>query len=69
MIIVAVIVGYLLGILPFLCPKIYEIMQIRSYKASIPEITPDIQDEWLNGTKKANTPKETFNEYISGSEE
>lgn len=72
MILVAVIVGYILGVMPFVLPKIIEIINTR--KETIEEVKEDkeqkeIFDEWLNGprTKQVNQ-EDIYNEYVTGKE-
>ena len=71
MIIVAVIVGYLLGITPFVIPKAIDL--INSFKSNKTreeerKEEQDILDEWLNGPKEKNevNQQEIYNEYMTG---
>ena len=77
MIILAVVVGYLLGVAPFVIPKI--IQKVEDYKAAKVEAEEEqekeeIFDEWLNGLKPeplVNEPKQVdqhdlFEEYVTG---
>ena len=81
MIILAVVVGYLLGVAPFVIPKI--IQKVEDYKAAKVEAEEEqekeeIFDEWLNGLKEqkepealVNEPKQVdqhdlFEEYVTG---
>ena len=74
MILIAVIVGYILGIAPFAVPNILEIVQNKrneqeSQKDERKEL--EIFDEWLNGPKKEKNLKnqeDIYQEYISGQE-
>lgn len=70
MILVAVIVGYTLGAMPFVMPKIFELIKTRTKK--VEETKEDkeqkeIFDEWLNGSKQVNQA-DIYNEYITGKE-
>ena len=79
--ILAIVVGYLLGIAPFIVPKIIErIDEIKIEKIEIKEKEKEeeqkeIYDEWLNGKKQLepliNEPRqvdqhELFEEYMTG---
>lgn len=79
MILVAVIIGYLLGIAPFIIPKIIERIDRKAEKAEEIEQKEkdekeqiEILDEWLNGAKQGiNEPRqvnqqEIFEEYMTG---
>ena len=70
MVVVAVVIGYILGIAPFIVPKIIERID---NKKNI-EITKEeekeqneIFDEWLNGLQKVNQ-QDIYNEYVTGEE-
>ena len=73
MILIAVIIGYLLGVLPFVCPKIIQIikekdeMKIKENNSNMQE---EILNEWLNGnTNKEDkniNQEDIFKEYITG---
>ncbi len=67
MIILAVLVGYTLGIAPFIVPKIVEL--IDKHKEVKEEETKEAErneifDEWLNGINQ----QDIYNEYITGQE-
>lgn len=76
MIILAVIVGYVLGVAPFVVPKFYETMINRKEMAKESNITKqeeEILDEWLNGPRKSEekgnnlaNQQDIFNEYMTG---
>lgn len=78
--ILAVVIGYLLGIAPFVVPKIVElIQQCKTNKMELKEAEEqkEIFDEYLNGVKTYDTPQEgkfsfnqedMYNEYITGQE-
>lgn len=73
MILLAVIVGYILGIAPFVVPKIVEMKQSKVNKeAEIEEdkTATEIINEWLNGPQENKEDKVTqqdiYNEYITG---
>lgn len=70
MILEAVIVGYMLGAIPFVLPKIIESINIKTKKTE--EVKEDkeqkeIFDEWLNGPKQVNQA-DIYNEYVTGQE-
>lgn len=74
--ILAVFIGYLLGIAPFVVPKIVERIDSRvSVKATEEDEKElnEIYDEWLNGKKEEpiNEPRKVdqqsiYEEYITG---
>lgn len=73
MILIAVIIGYLLGVLPFGYPKIIQIikekdeMKIKENNSNMQE---EILNEWLNGNTnnedKNINQEDIFKEYITG---
>ena len=76
MILVAVVVGYILGVMPFIVPKILEKKeeQIEFKKGEEEYKTQkEIFDEWLNGTKENRNEnkvnqEDIYKEYITGQE-
>lgn len=73
MILIAVIVGYILGIAPFVVPKIIELkdnkkQEIENKKES--KSQEDILYEWLNGKTEEDTKKvnqqDIYEEYVTG---
>ena len=73
MIILAVIVGYILGIAPFVVPKILELRKNKVVEETNKEDAKtqnEIFDEWLNGPAKTNQVNQAdiYNEYITGIE-
>lgn len=73
MILLAVIVGYILGIAPFVVPKVVELIQNRAKRnieTQEDKTTTEIIDEWLNGPQKEKenqvTQQDIYNEYITG---
>lgn len=73
MILIAVIVGYILGIAPFVVPKIIELkdnekQEIENKKES--KSQEDILYEWLNGKAEEDTKKvnqqDIYEEYVTG---
>ena len=74
MIILAVIIGYILGISPFVVPKIIELIQSIKFKKVKEEEEKekiDLFDEWLNGPKENRVginQQDIYNEYITGEE-
>ena len=74
--ILAVVIGYLLGIAPFVVPKIIErTIAIRNSKIAEQEKEEreELFDEWLNGKKEEpiNEPRKVdqqsiYEEYITG---
>lgn len=68
MILLAVIVGYTLGAMPFVMPKIIELIKTRTKtveEAKENKEQKEIFDEWLNGPKQVNQA-DIYNEYITG---
>lgn len=85
MILLAVIIGYLLGVAPSIYKEIKEIINKREEKSNAEKDGIEINellDEWLNGTKKTETPEtpetpqnnngvnqaDIYTEYITGKE-
>ena len=74
MILIAVIVGYILGIAPFVVPKIVEMKQNktkREVEVQEDKTTTEIINEWLNGPQKEDeennvTQQDIYNEYVTG---
>lgn len=73
MILVAVIVGYMLGAMPFVLPKIIELIKTKTKtveEAKENKEQKEIFDEWLNGPKKENSnginQADIYNEYVTG---
>lgn len=73
MILTAVIVGYILGIAPFVVPKIIGIMQNRVKERNDSQESKEQQevfDEWINGPRKDSDNKvnqqDIYNEYLTG---
>ena len=72
MILIAVIVGYALGAMPFVLPKVIELIKTRTKtveEAKEDKEQKEIFDEWLNGprTKQVNQ-EDIYNEYVTGKE-
>lgn len=74
MILIAVIVGYLLGIIPFIVPKLFKTKEEQSNKQmeDYYKNQEDILNEWLNEKEKTQSngisQEEIFQEYITGQE-
>lgn len=78
MILSAVIVGYILGVVPFIFPKTIEFIKTRTKAvedAKENKEQKEIFDEWLNGPKKEINQNsneinqaDIYNEYITGKE-
>ena len=71
MILVAVIVGYVLGAMPHVLPKILEILNKKkevNTEVKENEAQQEILDEWLNGPKQTNgvNQEDIYNEYVTG---
>lgn len=70
MILVAVIVGYTLGAMPFVLPKAIELIKTRTKtveEAKENKEQKEIFDEWLNGPKKDGINQaDIYNEYVTG---
>lgn len=70
MILVAVTIGYILGVLPFIIPKIAERIdnkQVKHEEIEENKSQAEILDEWLNGAPKVNQ-EDLYNEYMTGEE-
>lgn len=71
MILVAVIVGYILGVMPFILLKVIEnkrqVVERESDKENQKNQT-DILSEWLNGPEKPNkiNQEDILDEYLTG---
>lgn len=71
MVLIAVIVGYLLGAIPYVIPKITDLLQekktvkIETDKSKEQE---EIFKEWLNGPQEAVNQEDIYNEYVTGKE-
>lgn len=76
MILTAVIVGYFLGVAPFVLPKIIELIkeervekEIKNTQIKEESTQAEILDEWFNGPKEKRVNQEDiYNEYITGKE-
>lgn len=74
MILLAVVIGYILGIAPFVIPKILELKKVKIKEEDDKEeaqAQAEIFNEWLNGPQKQNTgvnQQDIYNEYITGEE-
>lgn len=77
MVLIAVIIGYLLGIAPFITPKILELIHCKKEERQNKDdktSQEQILDEWLNGTSKEETQTTQVNqadilkEYLTGIE-
>ncbi|MEG1705073.1 MAG: hypothetical protein RR290_00670 [Clostridia bacterium] len=77
-IIISMVIGYILGVLPIIYSQIIKfegnkIRENNKENESHKDLTPDIIDEWVNGkkedNKKALTPNDILNEYMTGDEE
>lgn len=71
MILIAVIVGYILGVAPFIVPKIIEIRRnkiIETENNEEQKIQNDIFNEWLNGPQESSQVNQAdiYTEYITG---
>lgn len=77
MVLIAVIVGYILGVIPFILPKI---LTLKDEKQSSKEMEnyyknqENILNEWLNGKEEVVTQtneidqEDMFKEYVTGKE-
>lgn len=71
MILISVLVGYALGIAPFVVPEIIKLIQGRTKKIDIEKQKEqdEIIDEWLNGAKADRVNQaDIYKEYITGNE-
>lgn len=72
MILLAVFMGYLLGIAPFLCKEIQTIIQKEKENQTAKKEQNDatqILDEWLNGKQEVNNKanqEDIYQEYMTG---
>ena len=71
--ILAVVIGYLLGVAPFVTPKIVTLIQNRVGKIKEEKTENealDIFNEWLNGPqddeKEKVNQEDIYNEYVTG---
>lgn len=77
MVLIAVIIGYLLGIIPFIVPKLFSIKEEKQSNKEVEDYyknQENILNEWLNGKEdKVNQTNEInqediFREYVTGKE-
>jgi len=73
MILIAIIVGYVLGITPFIVMKFINNKEVKiaeNKEAENYKVQQEIFDEWLNGPKQDNriNQQEIINEYLTGQE-
>lgn len=77
MILIAVVIGYLLGIIPFIVPKLFSIKEEKQSNKEMEDYyknQENILNEWLNGKEdKVNQTNEInqediFKEYVTGKE-
>lgn len=77
MVLIAVVIGYILGIIPFIVPKLFSIKEEKQSNKEMENYyknQEDILNEWLNGKEdKVNQTNEInqediFKEYVTGKE-
>ena len=74
MILIAVLVGYVLGITPFIVLKVINNKEAKieaNREAEFYKVQQEIFDEYLNGAKKEETTinqEDIINEYLTGKE-
>lgn len=71
MILASIITGYILGILPFVVPKIVERIdnrQVKDEEIKENESQAEILNEWLNGVPNKVNQQDIYNEYMTGKE-
>ena len=77
MFLIAVVIGYLLGIIPFIVPKLFSIKEEKQSNKEVEDYyknQENILNEWLNGKEdKVNQTNEInqediFKEYVTGKE-
>ena len=71
MILVAVVIGYILGVAPFITPKIIEIFKSNKVEEQDEEKQKEqneIFNEWLNGPTNKVNQEDLYKEYITGNE-
>ena len=77
MVLIAVIIGYILGIIPFIVPKLFSIKEEKQSNKEMENYyknQENILNEWLNGKEeveaqeKGINQEDIFKEYITGQE-
>lgn len=77
MVLIAVIVGYILGVIPFILPKILDLKQEKQSSKEIEDYyknQENILNEYLNGISNATVKtnqidqEDIFKEYLTGKE-
>lgn len=77
MILIAIVIGYLLGIIPFIVPKLFSIKEEKQSNKEMEDYyknQENILNEWLNGKNESETQdsginqEDIFKEYITGQE-
>lgn len=77
MVLIAVVIGYILGAIPFIIPKIFSIKQEKQSNKEMENYyknQENILNEWLNGKEKVEAQdkginqEDIFKEYITGQE-
>lgn len=71
MVLIAVIAGYLLGVLPYVIPKVADLLQEKKTVKSETDKSKEQEEifkEWLNGPQEAVNQEDIYNEYITGKE-
>lgn len=77
LILIAVVIGYILGIVPFIVPKIFNIKEEKQSNKELEgyyKNQENILNEWLNGKEKVEiqdnmvNQEDIFKEYITGQE-
>lgn len=72
MVLVAVIVGYILGVIPFVVPKIIELKNNKKQEQDEQkenDSQAQILDEWLNGKQEDSNvvnQQDIYEEYMTG---
>lgn len=77
MVLIAVVIGYILGIIPFIVPKLFSVKEEKQSNKEMENYyknQENILNEWLNGKEdevnQTNeiTQEDIFKEYITGKE-
>ena len=73
MVVIAVVIGYLLGVAPFVVPKIIERidnnknLKYKEEQEKEAKEQEEIYNEWVYGASKVNQ-QDLYNEYVTGQE-
>ena len=77
MVLIAVVIGYILGVIPFIIPKIFSAKEEKQSSKEMENYyknQENILNEWLNGKENEATQtneidqEDMFKEYVTGKE-